>query len=240
MKIAIVGCAPRTKYNAPFDESEWEIWALGNQIDKHKRISRIFEIHNDLSMHPETYPEFLASKEIPMIVGDQFPIKRDHIKQFPLEKVRKLMDDHLTSSVAYMMAMAILENAKEISLYGIEMDVDDSEYFYQRPALYAWKGFAESKGIKVNAPGSSLFKDRHYPDWNKRDLSGPFTQKGFLRMAERHQLKINDAYANINQLKKVIEANSGCKQVYERLAKIARATDDGIDVQSIEDSTEIK
>ena len=38
----------------------------------------------------------------------------------------------------------------------------------------------------------------------------------------------------------VIDTHGGCKQVYDRLAKIARATDCGIEIEQIDHSTVIR
>lgn len=244
MKVAIVGAGKRTRDLAPFGTG-WEVWVLGNHIDKYPedKVSRIFEIHTKQqieTLFPEGYAEYLSNKNIPLIVGEEFPINDVHITIFPLQKALSLMGGHLTSSLSYMAAYAVMEGATHINFYGVDMDVDDNEYFYQRPAMYAWKGYAESKGIEVSAPQSSLFDDPLYPVWAKSQSSGPYTRDEFQRMADKHQLIINEAYEKMTHLQKIIDTHSGCKQVYDRLTKIARATDDGINIQSIEDSTSIK
>lgn len=244
MKVAIIGAGKRTRDLAPFN-TDWEIWVLGNHIDKYpeQHVSMIFEIHTKQqieNLFPKNYPEALSKKNIPLVVGEEFPIKGKHITVYPLLKALSLMGGHITSSLAYMTAYAVMKGATHINFYGIEMDVDDNEYFYQRPALYAWKGYAEAKGIKVAAPNSSLFNDPFYPTWNKGDLKTPYTASNFQRMADKHQKKIDEALKQIVNFQQIIHTHSGCRQVYERLAKIARATDDGIEIQSIEESTSIK
>ena len=50
-KIALLG-GTETWKQAPFDDPEWEIWCLGNQLSLHQsyyqKIDLLFEIHNDL------------------------------------------------------------------------------------------------------------------------------------------------------------------------------------------------
>jgi hypothetical protein len=54
----------------------------------------------------------------------------------------------------WMMAFAIKEGAKEISIFGADMAAD-SEYGYQKPAMRRFIEFAEAKNIKVSAPPES-------------------------------------------------------------------------------------
>lgn len=234
MKVAIVGGAPRSRNLAPYDDEEWEIWALGVHLD-HPRISKIFEIHPEFSYESEDYPQRLVDLNIPIVVREGFPIKADHVEIFDRSQVKI---GHLTSSIAYMMAYAVMNGATHIHIYGVDMDIDDNEYFYQRPGVYAWKGYAEALGIEVKAIESSLFKDNDYPYNINR--TGPFTENEFRKMAAQHQEKINEYTTKINELQRLIDIHSGSKQTFERLAKIGRAIDAGIEVLQIDHSTVIR
>jgi len=71
------------------------------------------------------------------------------LSAFPIDDIKKTFDsDYFTSSIAYMIAYAIYTGAKEINIYGVDME-QDSEYRYQRPCLAYWLGFAKAKGIKT-------------------------------------------------------------------------------------------
>jgi len=240
MKVAIIGGAPRTRDNAPFDDEDWEIWVLANLSHQHtKRITRMFQIHDELSDDHLKELEEQVMGYIPMTVGKDFPFKADHIDIFPFDEANSLMEEgHLTSSISYMMVYAILKGATHISIYGVDMDVDDTEYFKQRPGLYAWVGYARGKGIIVDAPGSSLLQESQYPI--SINISPPFTKLEFEKMRDLHDQKMKEAQAKIEQLNDLHATHYGCKQVYERLAKIARATESGIKVNSITDSTMIR
>ena len=47
LKVAIVGKAPSSFADAPYDDDTWEIWTLSNnaQLGEARRWSRHFEIH---------------------------------------------------------------------------------------------------------------------------------------------------------------------------------------------------
>lgn len=246
MKVAIVGGSPSSEHLAPFNDESWEIWVHGNQMNRHekRRVSKIFEIHENLSEHPANYPQWLADKNITMVVGESFPIKGEHIEAYPYDKANALLDKKLTSTPAYMMAYAILNGATEISIYGVDMAVDDHEYFHQRPAMYAWIAYAQAKGIKVYIPPeSSLYKDpyiegKHWGVIN--DGLKPFTEANFLAVAEMHSARIQEAEQQIQMLQAKIHAHNGSKQAYERLAKIARGVESGQTITSLTDSIKLR
>lgn len=226
MKVAIIGGRPS---EPPYD-SDWEIWVHGNQYDRHQehRVTRIFEIHENLSEHDPKYPQWLAGQNIPLIVSDKFPVKGDHIKVFPKEAN---VLDKLTSTPAYMMALAIHEGATHIAIYGIDMGVDNHEYFKQRPGMYAWIGYAKGLGIEVTIESNTLFKDPYDEgrDWNN---SKTFSEASFKEMIDLHQKKIEE-YTML------VHTHSGSLQTYQRLAKVARALESGQDVK-LTDSMVIK
>ena len=61
---------------------------------------------------------------------------------------------YLESSIAYMMALAILEKVDRIGIWGVDLHCE-SEYVYQRPNLEYLIGLARGKGIKVFIPPQS-------------------------------------------------------------------------------------
>ncbi len=77
--------------------------------------------------------------------------------QIPKKEIEALnprLGKYHTSSVSWMVGMAILQGYKEIHVYGIDM-ASDAEYRFQRPACEAWLGFAEGLGIKTYTPPES-------------------------------------------------------------------------------------
>jgi len=256
MKVAITCGAPSSEFLAPYEDESWEIWVLGNRLDRHldKRVTRVFEIHDDLSEHddPQAYADWLVRQNIPLIVGEKFPYVGDdlsavfRVDRYPFDKVKKLFGSlYLTSSPAYMMGIAILEGATEIAIYGVDLATDDHEYFWQRPCMEAWIGFAKGRGIKVTIPEVSHIGKCDFVegrDWGgKKDFANPpFTQVQFDEMADTHSDKMKEILEHIKQLEIKHAAHDGARQAYERLSRTARATEAGVDVKTLKETTTIK
>jgi hypothetical protein len=242
-KLAIVCGSPSSDYLAPFDTHE--IWILGNQAQRHegKRIAKIFELHDNLSEHDERYPEYLHSLNIPMIVGDN-GLKGE---RFPYDALSDLIgsDEYFTSSPACMLAYAILRGYKDVSIYGVDMAVDDHEYFMQRPCMEGWIGYARGVGVKITIPDQSplmKYTYREGRDWNgtDKDLGNkPFTMAEFQNMEAMHEQSIAGINQEIAVLQAKIQAHDGARQAYSRMRKVARAVESGNNIQTLSDSAAI-
>jgi len=70
-------------------------------------------------------------------------------KRYPIENIiEEFGSDYFTSSVAYAIALAVYFGAEEIKLYGVALSFE-GEYYFERPCVEYWIGFARGKGIKV-------------------------------------------------------------------------------------------
>jgi hypothetical protein len=242
MRIAIVGGSPSTEHDHPQDG---EVWIHGNQLDRHKdcHFTRVFEIHNDLSNQSDKYPQWLVDqckeRGVRLIVGDTFPLlQAAGVEVYPSSEAYAILP-LLTSTPAYMMGMAVIEGAERIEIYGVDMSVDDFEYFYQRPAMYAWIGYAKAQGIDVYIPNqSSLFFDKHIEGKTDRSL-GVFASTEFEALANIHAQKIDEAKDQIAQWQAKIQGHDGCRQAYERMAKVSRALEAGINVKTLTETVRV-
>lgn len=159
-KVAIMGKCSNSRADAPIDLADWEVWALA--WDLLPRADRHFEMHDywrnflgggdAAQKHKEwmqgvTVPVYMLKVEpdIPMSV------------EYPMEEVRKTFGAtcygtaYLESSIAYMMALAILENVDQIGIWGCDL-ATGGEYAYQRPNMEYLIGYARGRGIKVYVP----------------------------------------------------------------------------------------
>ena len=244
-KVAIVGGAPGSQMLAPFGQDDWDIWVLGNQLSCYdgKRVDIVFEVHKDLSDKPDGYIEWLIEHSPKLIVGEWFPERHEKIEIYPRDEVNALLvvGENLSSSPAYMLALAILRGYKEVGIYGIDMGVDNHEYFKQRPYMYAWIGYARAKGIKITIPDNSpLFSETYDEgrDWGNKvatNKEGPFTRQSFEEMAKRHRDRIEELDRRIADMQTNRTAHHGSMQVFEQLARVCRVLEEGTKINSLSD-----
>lgn len=159
--VAMVGFSSNHRHLAPFDDSNIEIWGLNrlHQQNWFTRSDRMFQLH------PITY----LQSQIGMSDGDRqhyewlteehpFPIyMQKHYEEFPasveypIKRMKKRFGDFYTSTVAYMLAMAIDEGYTHYELYGFDMQAD-TEYKYQRDSTEYFIGLIEGMGYTVYLP----------------------------------------------------------------------------------------
>lgn len=169
MKIAIIGKCSNSRGDAPLDLNDWEVWGLA--WDPLPRCDAYFELHDywrnflgggePAAAHWRwlaglTVPVYMLKKEHDIPHSVEFPM------QEVIEKIGKTCfgTAYLESSIAYMMAAAILKmrpdmkqvvNGDQIGIWGCDLSTG-GEYAYQRPNMEYLIGFARGLGIKVYVP----------------------------------------------------------------------------------------
>lgn len=161
-KVAIVGFATNTLHLVPWNDPTFELWGL-NQGHMHmlRRGDRHFEMHQPEYVEDARDPQYMAflrSCQIPVYMID---VRADipSSVRFPIEHAITLAGrDYFTSSIAYMIALALIEGMEEIHLYGINLAIGE-EYTWEKPCAEWWLGMAKGMGVKVYIPqASSLLK----------------------------------------------------------------------------------
>lgn len=234
-KIAVVLGAPSSVMLAPYDDPSWEIWGLVWRRNELKRYDRLFEIHEDWQHLGSEYPAMVSTLDCPVVVGKD-DLSAKHPIKFPFDKARELIgSDYLTSSAAYMIALAIIEGAQEIGLYGCDMAMDNDEYFHQRHNVEHWIGYAKGRGIVVTIPDvSPVGKANYVYGVNKQpDQTGPWTQSGFKEMAKKHADAMAECQTEIDRLTCMYRTHDGSRQAYERCALVAKQRANGQDIREI-------
>lgn len=165
-KVALLGFADITRWNAPVDDPTWEIWGLGWD-PKLQRYNRLFEPHRpDFWRHFEGRYGFYKRCKQPIYMRDQYEDVPNSVK-YPLREVwedvfpwvrnlgtwdqPKPSEAILESSMAYMTALAIHENVDRIGYWGVDMQTGTG-YYYERPNIEALIAIARTRGIKVYVP----------------------------------------------------------------------------------------
>ena len=112
-KIAICGFAASSRAAAPWDDQEYAIWGL-NQLYRHiPRASVWFDIHanwREDNVEGTDHPGWLAQCGIPVYMTKREPSIPTSVR-YPIEQVisRVAGTDYFTSSVAFMLGLAIME-----------------------------------------------------------------------------------------------------------------------------------
>lgn len=162
LKVAIVGVASSSMMLAPFDDDSWEIWGCSNAWQTIPRWDRWVEIHhlqtrrNDASY--AGHYEWMQQQKKPIYVQQAVPDIPASVT-YPKDAVIAEVGNLFTSSVDWMLALALHEGATEIGIYGVDMAMEapgvKSEYGHQRPACYYYIGLATGRGVKVTIPPES-------------------------------------------------------------------------------------
>jgi hypothetical protein len=170
-KVALVGFASSTRMMAPYDDPTWEIWGM-NQLYRYlPRFDRWFEIHHRAQFLADTvrdtdYISWLREAKVPIYMNPEESPYPDipYGVRFPIERTQALSPsgrDYFTSTIAFMISLAVLEGFEEIGLWGIDLIVNE-EYVNQKPCAEWWLGFAEARGVKIHLPQeSALLKQWH-------------------------------------------------------------------------------
>jgi hypothetical protein len=169
-KVAILGTVPH-KLQAPFDNDEFEIWAIAHAClgDPLKRVDRIFEIHKWDEVvkwgSPASWEKLFPN--VPVYIRE---VREDvpHSVAFPFDRLAekfKIFDDRaecmMTNSISWMVGLALDEGFDEIHIYGVNMS-HSSEYGFQKPSCEYYLGLAKGMGKKIFVPTESdLCKSFH-------------------------------------------------------------------------------
>lgn len=162
-KVAIIGRCWSTRADAPWDDQSWEKWTLA--WDPVPITHRLFETHQNFRLYLGTQEEGdfhvggLRMAKVPVVMLERHDDIPTSVR-FPMEEVAALIGTatnaktpYLESSIAYMVAQAILElkPGDRIGIWGVDLHCE-SEYAYQRPNLEYLIGLARGRGIKVYIP----------------------------------------------------------------------------------------
>jgi hypothetical protein len=162
-KIAIIGTAPTSRGLAPYEDASYEIWACSpGNMGQVPRVTRWFELHDvGVSTNPEhrgwsiPYYKWLNEQTFPVTMLT----KNDAIARADVYPIREMIAEFgrlwFSSSIAYMMALAIREKVDEIAIFGVDMAADQEHYTAQRAGCHRFMEIAGERGIAVKVPYES-------------------------------------------------------------------------------------
>lgn len=164
-KLCIIGSAP-SKADAPYDDTSFDMWAISgavfseslgehavpdtedNSWNSVHRIDVFFEMHKRPVFAEKIASLAKCGKPVIMQrVEHDIPTSQP----YPVDEVASELGEDFSSSIAYMLALAIHLGYEEIRLYGVIL-MHKTEYVRQRPGVKYYLGVARAKGIRVWAP----------------------------------------------------------------------------------------
>lgn len=201
-KIALIGSAPSSVHIAPYDNPEWEVWACSpGSYGIARNVKRFFELHRYEPGQPwfsEGYCDFLQNFEGTLYVSQADP-RLPNSTVIPWNAlVEKYGPYFFTSSLAWMIAMAIEEGATTIGLWGVDMAATE-EYGYQRAGCQYFAMLAKSMGIEFGVPPESDLL-RPAPLYGVGECSHSFI-KNLARQREL-EMRLQDAQARKSHAEK--------------------------------------
>lgn len=170
LNVALVGSAPSSIALAPLGSPDWEVWACspGAWAHLHQRpVHAWFELHLWEPGQPWFSPEYVQwltafPQRGRLWVGSEHcPVPGASV--LPTQEILDEFDPErwfCTSSLFWMMAMAIKAGATKIGFWGVDMAANE-EYEMQRAGIHFLAYEARKRGIEVGAPlESDLFRPR--------------------------------------------------------------------------------
>jgi len=161
--IALVGTAYTSWTEVNDEPPEVQRWGLGGAYKILTKVDRYFEVHTrawNLRRAGKLYFQYLAflqHGDFPVVMLEVDETIKNSVA-FPMQEMCdyffKGERAYFSSTVAYMLAMAIMERPKEIKLFGIDM-ASMMEYAHQRAGCEYFIGWARAEGIQVTIPSSS-------------------------------------------------------------------------------------
>ena len=165
MKICILGCAPSWE-DAPFEDDSIEIWTLNQALlDLVPRFDRHFDVHipHWYQQPQDYYFKWLQEHQDKLYISDKCELyPKAHIIDHNM--LVKKHGSYFTSSIAWMMAVALEESTlSDIYLCGVDL-LQKSEYEIQRPCVEFFIGKAKERGIEIHLQNTTtlLKSDKLY------------------------------------------------------------------------------
>ena len=160
--IGIVGMDPSSAREANKAGPEVELWALNEAyVTLQRPAARWFQLHQRVEGQFDmqrpgggaVHEDFLRNCPVPVYMIDKDPMVPTSVR-YPLEELLDEFGHYFTSTMAYMVALAIHEGCDELRIYGVALD-KGIEYVEQKAGMEYFLGIAKGRGIKVVLPTQS-------------------------------------------------------------------------------------
>ena len=114
-----------------------------------------------------------------------------HARMYPIYEVLWRYGTYFNNSISYMMALALMQNATHVGLFGVDMAQSDpvtgqnGEYEHQRPSCEYMIGVLRGAGVNVYVPGEAdLLKVKRLYAFESHGNEDEEEKKRIARIAE--------------------------------------------------------
>jgi hypothetical protein len=158
-KVIILGTASSLA-RTPWGRTDYDYWAcspvLSYDLAFGKKIDTVFEMHQRQHWDTESIKKMLSdfiriNPESKVFMQKQYT-EIDGSIEYPLQDVQDFvkhekLGKYLTSTIAMMVALAVMYEYERIELWGCHMSSTEEEYSKQRACVEAWLNYGLGKGI---------------------------------------------------------------------------------------------
>lgn len=223
-KVAILGSASSSISLAPTGDDSWEIWALAGARHSAERVTAFFEMHVRKAWRKGS-AEFFESLQIPVYTLEAHDDLRQCV-EYPMEEVFETIGrDYITSSIGYMLALAIhqhetVHKISEIGIWGVDL-LHETEYAQQRPNTEWLIGLAQGLGIGVHIPEESAILKSNFlygksvTPIEEGPISQAFLESKYQELQTQKQRiinQLNQCTGAINQIECLIDYSAHYKR----------------------------
>ncbi len=213
----------------PWDMEDTDYWCCQPVLtyDHHKghRIDAIFEMHpmEKWQMFRDGINEYMKDHDVPVFMLHRVAQINNSVS-YPIREVQEMADHpklrkYFTSTISYMIALAIWMGYSAIELYGVHMSSDEEEYSLQRSCCEAWLNFGLGRGIQYFIPDQSDVMFSNY-------MYGYEEEKGiFLNIMSRREALSNGVTQlddKIKQLTKERDMQQGAVMDCDQILRTIR------------------
>lgn len=219
-KLAIIGFAP-SRTEAPLGDPDWEVWVLNNCytfLDT-AQADRWFDLHpewiytSDIRRGPD-HVRRLAEFPGRVYLWDRTPLV-PNAEAFPIDRVVAACGPYMTSSISWMLGLAIAEGYREIGIWGVDM-ATKSEYQDQKPGCEYLIGYARGLGLTVHIPAScQLLRGKVYGALHLRTDGDHVTFDQFKTRLQALQEQRDEWGAKLKERQNYLSMLEGAKREIE-------------------------
>lgn len=195
-RVAIVGFAESSVGQAPYQDDTWDIWGLNQLWQQIPRWSLWFDLHPRymIDRHPQ-HVAWMQQQQQPILMQQHYADIPSSVP-FPKQELVTHFGDYFTSTIAWMLALAIAQGYQQIGVWGVDM-LGDGEYEYQRACCDYLIGYARGQGIAVHVAddsalckGPGLYGYEWLPHKDARPLRRIKKRKRYLQAEKDKALRV--------------------------------------------------